>query len=168
MLTDQSVKELREAFYQVYDATQCRLLLEKMRSGRSLAGMSYLGEGAFFRAYRLNTGKDLDLTLKLIAPERLKALPSTWQASMHALRVLRLDLIPPMEVVGVGEELLGYVMPYGEVLALNNSRADQLQARLQQMLQALRRHNLRLLDMPQFAQWRSTLFITDWSDVQAL
>lgn len=166
-LRQRDVVRFHEAFYRSFDYGLAVAALRKVASGT--VTLPLLGEGIHFRVFRLDVKEPLSLVLKDAKFAEKDARRSSavvrWTEAMRSLKGLRLNLIPPFEIVRE-EERVGLVMPYGEeewgrVL----DHWLPLEPQVAKTLADLNDAGLAIDDQIQGRSWRGVPFICDLSDV---
>lgn len=152
-------------FNHVFDHSQFLSWLEKQQiGGQQVPSQQLLGEGAFFKAYRVPFMQG-DLCIKVCHPQVLHEPNITWiTRNKQLLESLPLSLWPPMKF-HTDKHSCAYATLLGQEHPMDKAFLDQCSTTLRHDLAQL---NLGIHDHPQILFWNQRPFLSDLSDVGPL
>jgi hypothetical protein len=159
---------MQSSFSLNFDETRVRqifsrlcLLTELDRQNHPL----FRGQGTHFQCFEVRSGQE-SLALKIAKQGFLLERRSTlknWHQAIGSLRPHWHPLIPPMKLV-TDKDFTAYVQPFGRTLTPGPIETGES---IDSLLKTLSKHNLVLNGIIQMATWNDSLFVHDWSDLQA-
>lgn len=149
-------------FYRGFDLST--LLLRMSQPG----SLPFLGAGADFRAYLVKRPVGCSHVLKLAHRDFIDSRQGNFEAWLDAMRRLKgfdVPLLPPYEILNVGEEW-GYVVPFGERVRSDRMTGFDGSSLWKRCQESLGKIGLALLDVPQVRWYKDRPFIIDLSDLR--
>jgi hypothetical protein len=160
--------QLRANFYRYYDPVALYQFINRIQSMSEDArrGLpSFLGEGVHFQSFEHGAGEFI-MAVNIAKSAFLRRGDldvRRWKDAMDIARSIdQVDLIPPMEVLSIGDSL-AVIMPKGDEVP--RAKGRKLEAKLLDTARALGKAGLVLDDYPQLREVAGIPFIIDWSDL---
>jgi len=160
--------QLRAKFYRCYDPVALYQFITRIRgmSEDARRGLpEFLGEGVHFQSFEFRAS-DFIMAVNVAKSTFLRRGDlevARWKDAMGIARTLEnAELIPPMEVLSIGDSL-AVIMPKGGEVSKFTGR--KLESQLLDTARALGRAGLVLDDYPQLREAGGVPFIIDWSDL---